>query len=446
MVAFEVATEAPTASGFEYGPQQREALEAVTRWWCEGNVYDDARLQVFKLFGFAGTGKTSSAKAIVADLGVDYASFAAFTGKAAHVLRQKGCPATTIHSLIYKPYDKALEELQRLRAELAQETDPAQRARLMREIRDEEINLGKPGWVLNQESDLAGSQLLVLDEASMVNAEMASDLLSFGARIIVLGDPAQLPPVSGAGYFTSGEPDYLLTEVHRTAAEQPTTKIATAVRNAPVGDRLLGVRGMVGDYSGRCGPLSVAAMADYDQVVVGTNRIRWQLIRAIRMHLKRGPAPVAGDRIITLANSREANVFNGQQFTVLDCRAEGRKYVMRVLDGDFERELIAHQGGFTNLEGEAVAVKNGRGPIAAATFAQAITCHKSQGSEWPRVLVVDEADVFGSGRYKDAMRDGASAAQALEASYAVARSWLYTAVTRAQDQVSIVSKGSLRLT
>jgi exodeoxyribonuclease-5 len=117
-----------------------------------------------------------------------------------------------------------------------------------------------------------------------------------------------------------------------------------------------------------------------------------------------------------------------------------------VLDGDFERELIAHQGGFTNLEGEAVAVKNGRGPIAAATFAQAITCHKSQGSEWPRVLVVDEADVFGSGRYKDAMRDGASAAQALEASYAVARSWLYTAVTRAQDQVSIVSKGSLRLT
>ena len=73
----------------------------------------------------------------------------------------------------------------------------------------------------------------------------------------------------------------------------------------------------------------------------------------------------------------------------------------------------------------------------------------SNGRQVPltgRVLVVDEADVFGSGRYKDAMRDGASAREALEASYAVARSWLYTAVTRAQDQVSIVSKGSLRLT
>jgi exodeoxyribonuclease V len=442
MVAFEAVAEAtPTASGFVYGAQQREAFEAVQRWWCGEDAWESP---IFKLFGFAGTGKTSSAKAIVADLGVEDASFAAFTGKAAHVLRSKGCPATTIHSLIYKPYDKAIEELQRLRIELADETDPSERARLMREIRDEEINLGKPGWVLNAESDLAGSQLLVLDEASMVNADMAHDLLSFGARIIVLGDPAQLPPVSGAGYFTSGEPDYLLTEVHRTAAEQPTTKIATAVRNAPVGDRLLGVRGAVGD-SGRCGPLSVAAMADYDQVVVGTNRIRWQLIRAIRMHLRRPPMPVAGDRIITLANSREANVFNGQQFTVMACKADGKRYVMQVLDGDFERQLTAHQGGFTNLDGEQAAVKNGRGPVAAATFAQAITCHKSQGSEWPRVLVVDEADVFGSGRYKDAMRDGASPTQATEASYAVARSWLYTAVTRAQQQVSIVSKGSLRL-
>ena len=427
-------------SGFDYGQQQWQAFERVQAWWD-----DDMADQVFRLFGFAGTGKTSSAKAIVTDLDVDAASFAAFTGKAAHVLRQKGCPATTIHSLIYKPYDKALEELQRLRTELAEEADPSERARLMREIREEESNLSKPGWVLNHESDLSGSQLLVLDEASMVNAEMAGDLLGFGARIIVLGDPAQLPPVSGAGYFTDAPPDFLLTQVHRAAAEHPVTRIATAVRSSAVGDRLLGVRGLV-ECSGRCGPLSVGAMADYDQVVVGTNRVRWQIIRAIRMHLRRPPAPVAGDRIITLANSREANVFNGQQFTVLACKTEGARYVMTVLDGECERELRAHTGGFTNLEGEQLAIKNGRGPTAAATFAQAITCHKSQGSEWGRVLVVDEADVFGSGRYKDAMRDGMDQRTAAEASFAVARSWLYTAVTRAQDQVSILSKGSLRLT
>jgi exodeoxyribonuclease-5 len=49
----------------------------------------------------------------------------------------------------------------------------------------------------------------------MIDAEMARDLLSFSVKTLVLSDPAQLPPTSGAGYFTNREPDFLLTEVHR---------------------------------------------------------------------------------------------------------------------------------------------------------------------------------------------------------------------------------------
>ena len=52
----------------------------------------------------------------------------------------------------------------------------------------------------------------------MVDAELGRDLMSFGVPVLVLGDPAQLPPVQGGGFFTDVEPDAMLTEVHRQAA------------------------------------------------------------------------------------------------------------------------------------------------------------------------------------------------------------------------------------
>src|SRR5260370_1290304 len=65
---------------------------------------------VFRLFGYAGTGKTTLARHI-AD-GVDgEVKFAAFTGKAALVMRNKGCDnASTIHSLIYRAKESGVEQ------------------------------------------------------------------------------------------------------------------------------------------------------------------------------------------------------------------------------------------------------------------------------------------------------------------------------------------------
>jgi len=79
-----------------YSPEQQRALDAVSAWHKEKSQ------QVFRLFGYAGTGKTTLAKHFAEGVkGSVY--FGAFTGKAAHVLQQKGClGATTIHSLIYK--------------------------------------------------------------------------------------------------------------------------------------------------------------------------------------------------------------------------------------------------------------------------------------------------------------------------------------------------------
>ena len=55
----------------------------------------------------------------------------------------------------------------------------------------------------------------------MVDVELGRDLLSFAAPLLVLGDPAQLPPIQGGGFFTAAEPDAMLTEVHRQARDDP---------------------------------------------------------------------------------------------------------------------------------------------------------------------------------------------------------------------------------
>ena len=67
----------------QFAPQQDEALKAVSNWLKEG------RSPLFRLFGYAGTGKTTLAKHFAENVDGDVL-FAAFTGKAAQVLRSRG--------------------------------------------------------------------------------------------------------------------------------------------------------------------------------------------------------------------------------------------------------------------------------------------------------------------------------------------------------------------
>ena len=123
---------------------------------------------MFRLFGYAGTGKTTLAKKIAEDVDGDVA-FAAFTGKAALVMRSKGCKeARTIHSLIYR----------------ARETDT-----------------DEPSFVLNDDSAVTTASLVIVDECSMVDADLGRDLLSFGKPVLVLGDPAPIAPGQGRRLF-----------------------------------------------------------------------------------------------------------------------------------------------------------------------------------------------------------------------------------------------------
>src|SRR5437879_12805740 len=84
-----------------FTPHQDAALRAASAWLKAAR----GRPSIFRLFGYAGTGKTTLAKHIAESVD-GKVLFAAFTGKAASVMRSKGCArASTIHSLIYRAHE-----------------------------------------------------------------------------------------------------------------------------------------------------------------------------------------------------------------------------------------------------------------------------------------------------------------------------------------------------
>lgn len=368
-----------------WSPQQEQAIAAVKAW-----LRDPSGPQVFRLFGYAGTGKTTLAKEL-ADTVRGKVLYATFTGKAALVLRKKGCDgASTIHSLIYK-------------AEVDQDT-------------------GEAEFVLDPDSDLASAALLIVDEVSMVDEELARDLLTFDKRILVLGDPAQLPPVKGEGFFINCDPDVMLTEVHRQAADNPIIRMSMDIREGR--SLALGKHGDSLVVSRRA--IERDALSDLvlgaDQLLCGLNRTRTSYNARIRdlkgLIGQDDPChPVSGDRLICLRNKRDKHLFNGGIWEADKVEFDGRKLLMNARSLDEDRDpvrLEVFQEFFQGRE-ETLDWRDKRA-TEEFTFGWAITCHKSQGSQWDNVIIFDESRAFREAR----------------------SNWLYTAVTRAAEQVTVI--------
>lgn len=368
-----------------WSPQQEDAIKAVKQWLKSKNGP-----QVFRLFGYAGTGKTTLAKEL-ANTVEGTVLYATFTGKAALVLRKKGCEgASTIHSLIYSV-----------------EVDDA---------------TGEAKFVRNDDSDLASAELLIVDEVSMVGEELAVDLLSFKKRILVLGDPAQLPPVKDEGFFINALPDVMLTEVHRQAQDNPIIRMSMDIRE---GNRL-----MPGQYGeslvirrnevdrDRLGELVLGA----DQLLCGLNRTRTSFNERIRklkgLHGKTEDwHPTVGDRLICLRNKREKGLFNGGLWDLEAIKNKGGKFEINVRSLDEERDPVRINVYEEFFKGTEHGLDwRERRKSEEFTYGWAITCHKSQGSQWNNVIVFDE-----SGAFRESQKN-----------------WLYTAVTRAAEKVTVV--------
>ena len=362
----------------QWSPQQDAALVAVARWLKAGEP------QVFRLFGYAGTGKTTLARHIAesADGGV---VFAAYTGKAAHVMRAKGCVgAGTIHSLIYRS-------------------------------RGEDEN--GPTFVLNNDSEAGKAALIVIDECSMVDEEIGRDLLSFGTPVLVLGDPAQLPPIAGGGFFTAAEPDVMLTEVHRQAAENPIIRMSMVIRGGGKLDE--------GSYGGS----RVVGREDIeqedvlaaDQVLVGRNNTRRSYNGRIRELLERkGSAPVAGDILVCLRNNRKRGLLNGSLWHVDRARKPRKgllRYTLTPEEGEIgkRRTVVSINPAFFDGTADALSFAE-RKRSDEFDFGYVLTVHKAQGSQWDDVMLFDESFAFRENRAR----------------------WLYTGITRAAARITVV--------
>lgn len=406
----------PASLNMELSPQQKEALAAVKAW-----VQATDRMPVFRLFGYAGTGKTTIAKEATSLVG-GRVMYGAYTGKAALLLQNKGCfGAQTVHKMIYVPDAVDREHVRQLERaledELAKgdEADKDAVAELEEEIEVEKAKAKRPRFTINPKSDVKGASLVVLDEVSMVGQKMAEDLLSFGVPVLALGDPAQLPPVGSGGYFTARRADFLLTEIHRQAAGSPVLSLATRVRE---GERLspceLGDSRVVGK-----GVLKIADVAAHDQVIVGTNKAKRDLNASIRHHLGRtGPMPLPGDKLVCLRNDYDNGMLNGSQWTVVASQPGcSDSWLLDLASEEMgTRSVSAWRHHFEGREQEIkpwdITEHN------AFDYGYAMTCHKAQGSQWGSVLVIDESYAFRGD----------------------ARRWLYTALTRASNRVTVVQK------
>jgi ATP-dependent exoDNAse (exonuclease V) alpha subunit len=369
-----------------FTPHQDKALKSVADW-LKAKPGTNGAPQVFRLFGYAGTGKTTLARHI-ADEADGEVKFAAFTGKAASVMRGKGCRgASTIHGLIYRARESG-----------------------------EEI----PSFDLWNEAPASKAELIIIDECSMVDAELGRDLLSFGVPVLVLGDPAQLPPIQGGGFFTEAEPDAMLTEVHRQAQDDPIVRLSMDIR--------------AGEYlePGRYGETEVVRMSDLDpqrvldagQVLVGRNVTRRTYNKRMRERSGfEGEMPSAGDKLVCLRNNRKKGLFNGGLWTVKERggRKGGAKtgiMTMRLLPDDetatrgvkVSVRSECFSGGIEQVDWQR------RKPYDEFDYGYALTVHKAQGSQWDDVVLFDESFAFPDSRQR----------------------WLYTGVTRAAKKLTVV--------
>lgn len=319
----------------------------------------------FVLGGFAGTGKTTLSKEMIRRYGS--VRFCAYTGKAASVLVDKGCPATTLHSAIYTL------------------------------VGEEE---GEPAFDINYDSDLARARLVIVDEYSMLNHEIIKDLESIAKKVLYLGDPFQLPPVSGNCPLV---PDFILSEIYRQGVDSPILRAATDIR---LGKSLS--KNDDGDFMFL--PKNELGQSEYivaDQIIIGLNSTRVAWNRRFRQVLgKTKIFPENGDKIICLKNNHEIGIYNGmianaQSDSIYD---EINETVCLSIEdyNDIKANPNVFLGKPFNLNHHCNFFD----------YAYAITCHKAQGSEWDHVVIFQESNATPK--------------------------WLYTAITRAKKKCVVV--------
>ena len=427
-------------SKFDWSAQQLDALEVIERWRASDD--DD----VLRVFGFAGTGKTTLIQYLVSTAGPGCIRVGALTGKAAQVLRDKGVRgAQTIHSMIYRSQLQSTQELLEVEEALKTATGAARKLLLKRKLELEKY-LNNLKFMLNPMRSRLGRvgmrsigarigrsvetnvEMIIIDECSMVDRKIAEDLQSFGIKVLVFGDPMQLGPFGNDdegnrkfAYYMGVEPDVMLTEIHRQALDSSIIQMSMRVRE---GKSL--AFGKFGDCEiTRFKP--ARWWEKFDQALTGKRETKSAFDRQVRRGLGiMSPIPVAGEKLMCLRNNHEKGLLNGSQWVVLACEEvpNNLRYVYLTLKSmiqDVEIQCFAWRDIFILNEARFLRkypVYQWRLSAEMFDFCYAITVHRAQGSEWDRVILIDESGVW--------ERDGTHL------------NWLYTGITRAAKQLTIL--------
>lgn len=377
---------------FELTQDQENAIRAIQRWY-EQRGRTPAWKKYFVCSGPAGTGKSSIIQYIIKNLGLPERDVlcAAFTGKASLNLLRKGNHSSTLHSSIYDTRTNDFGKLP----------------------------------IFERKSSIP-YKLIIVDEASMISEELFDDIMSFCIPTIFIGDHCQLPPVND-NFNIMKTPDFTLTMIMRQASKSPiirASQLAIKGKQIPICD-------FEGFRKIKYNDLKDEDFLWADQIIVGTNVMRKAVNEAVREMMGYSAySPQDGERMICIRNNSRLGICNGQILYLASKPYYDSREQCYYADWMDELEktdsLIAlvSNGNLSNFRfkmkdplTEPVNVKIY--DYAYLDYGYAISCHKSQGSGWEKVMVFDE----GFGRDQDTQRR-----------------WLYTAITRAKKEILIVKK------
>ena len=384
--------------------KQSIGLDIAVKRYNQGEKYT-------VISGYAGTGKSTLVKFIVQALPVDPEDvvYATFTGKAAQVLLSKGNEnAMTLHRLLYESIPRA------------------------------------DGTFYRRKRQILGYSVVIVDEVSMAPKDMMELLFShYGVYVICLGDPFQLPPIDkNADNHLLDNPHVFLDEVMRQALDSDIIKLTMDIRNQKPIQNFKGKDVQVLDKS----KLTTGMLLWADQIISGTNKTRTSVNNQMRDLLGRGKDPEDGDKVICLRNYWDCWAINGDYlvngtlgfldntystFNVLPPWYGGD--TIPIIQANFISDSNADYGSLQMdkkeiLTGEKSLDRKLEFRLSRSkkfcslipmdfTYGYCITCHKAQGSQWNKVLVIEEKFPFDKEEH--------------------AR-WLYTAATRAIDKLVIV--------
>lgn len=363
--------------------------------------------------GYAGTGKSTLVKFAIEALNVESSkvAYATYTGKAAEVLRKKGNPgACTLHKLLYDHFP-----------------------------------MPGGGFYRKPKTELDVT-IVVVDEVSMVPKPMVDLLLKHKIYVIFLGDPFQLPQIDkDTENHLLDKPHIFLDEIMRQAAESEIIQLTMKIRNGESLDSFKGNEVQIFKKN----EFNTGMMTWADQIIVATNATRQSINQQMRKILGYSGLPQHGERMICLRNYWDDCNDAGDALVngttgIIENPFESFRRIPAYIKND-RRDLPTIVGNFIPdggiefhsiemdkemiMTGEKcidwrVAYQLGKlkpkiGDIVPKEFdfAYAITCHKAQGSEWEKVLVIEEGFPFAKEEH--------------------AR-WLYTACTRAASRLVLV--------